>query len=131
MYPNTTSLYPATVIDNSTHFREDEQMIVVEFDGDEDELMKVPQRHIPSRFVTPIPVGFDTSKKGNQKNSSDGKLKQAQTARSSFHQAVSKPSLPSFTRPKKDSIQLANTSESITGQQNNEILELSGGKFEW
>lgn len=132
MYPNTTSLYPATVIDNSTRFIEDERMIVVEFDGDEDALMNIPQRHIPSRFVTPIPVELDTSKKGNKKNSSDGKGKQAQTARSSSHQQViSKPPLPSFTGPKQDHIQSARTSESILGQQNNEFLELGGGKFEW
>jgi hypothetical protein len=35
MYPKTTSLYPATVIDNSTYCRGDDNIVVVEFDGDE------------------------------------------------------------------------------------------------
>ena len=35
MYPKTTSLYPATVIDNTTYCQGDDHMIVVEFDGDE------------------------------------------------------------------------------------------------
>jgi hypothetical protein len=35
MYPQTTSLYSATVIDNTTYCREDDDIIVVEFDGEE------------------------------------------------------------------------------------------------
>ena len=35
MYPSTTSLYPATVVDNTTYCREQDDIIVVEFDGDE------------------------------------------------------------------------------------------------
>jgi len=35
MYPHTTSLYSATVIDNVTYCRQDDDIIVVEFDGDE------------------------------------------------------------------------------------------------
>jgi hypothetical protein len=35
MYPNTTSLYSATVVDNTTYCRGDDDIIVVEFDGDE------------------------------------------------------------------------------------------------
>lgn len=35
MYPHTTSLYSATVIDNTTYCRQDDDIIVVEFDGDE------------------------------------------------------------------------------------------------
>ena len=58
MYPNTTSLYCATVVDNTTYCRGNDDIIVVEFDGDEDEDHTIPQRHIPSRFVTLIPRGF-------------------------------------------------------------------------
>jgi hypothetical protein len=35
MYPNTTSLYGATVVDNTTFCRRDDDIIVVEFDEDE------------------------------------------------------------------------------------------------
>lgn len=35
MYPKTTSLYPATVIDSTTYCRGDDDIIVVEFDGEE------------------------------------------------------------------------------------------------
>jgi hypothetical protein len=35
MYPHTTSLYVATVVDNTTFCRGDDDIIVVEFDEDE------------------------------------------------------------------------------------------------
>jgi hypothetical protein len=35
MYPETTSLYSATVIDSTTYCRDDDDIIVVEFDGEE------------------------------------------------------------------------------------------------
>lgn len=35
MYPQTTSLYTATVVDCTTYCRDDEDIIVVEFDGDD------------------------------------------------------------------------------------------------
>lgn len=35
MYPHTTSLYVATVVDNMTYCRGDDDIIVVEFDEDE------------------------------------------------------------------------------------------------
>ena len=37
MYPMTTSLYPATAIDNTTFCCDKDDIIVVEFDGDEGE----------------------------------------------------------------------------------------------
>ena len=37
MYPHTTALYCATVIDNTTYCRNQDDIIVVEFDGDEGE----------------------------------------------------------------------------------------------
>ena len=57
MYPMTTSLYSGTVIDNTTYCRGDDDIIVVEFDGDEADAKtnKMPQYHIPARFVTMIP----------------------------------------------------------------------------
>mmetsp|Transcript_4452 Transcript_4452/g.5454 ORF Transcript_4452/g.5454 Transcript_4452/m.5454 type:complete len:134 (+) Transcript_4452:191-592(+) len=67
MYPKTTSLYPATVVDNTTYCRGDDNIVVVEFDGDEDEQMKIPQRHIPARFVSLIPPEFPTAKIVKQK----------------------------------------------------------------
>lgn len=35
MYPQTTSLYPATIVDNLVYCKEEENIVVVEFDGDE------------------------------------------------------------------------------------------------
>jgi len=35
MYPSTTSLYAATIVDNTTYCKGDDDIIVVEFDGDE------------------------------------------------------------------------------------------------
>jgi hypothetical protein len=63
MYPQTTSLYPATVIDSTTYCRGDDDIIVVEFDGEEVEPStgQVPTYHIPARFVTLIPHEFPAS----------------------------------------------------------------------
>jgi SGF29 tudor-like domain len=59
MYPQTTSLYTATVIDSTTYCRGDDDIVVVEFDGDEpDASGKMPSCHIPARFVTLIPREF-------------------------------------------------------------------------
>ena len=41
MYPRTTSLYPATVVDNSTYCRGDDNIVVVEFDGDEGTFIEI------------------------------------------------------------------------------------------
>jgi len=61
MYPSTTSLYSATVIDSTTYCRNDDDIVVVEFDGDEDDFGHLPSRHIPARFVTLIPQEFPAS----------------------------------------------------------------------
>jgi SGF29 tudor-like domain len=60
MYPNTTALYTATVVDCTTYCLGDEDVIVVEFDGDEPDAVsgKIPACHIPARFVTLIPKEF-------------------------------------------------------------------------
>lgn len=59
MYPETTSLYTATVVDNTTYCQGDDDIIVVEFDGDEpDHTGSPPKCHIPARFVTFIPREF-------------------------------------------------------------------------
>ena len=63
MYPQTTSLYPATVVDSTTYCRGDDDIIVVEFDGEEVDgtTGQVPSYHIPARFVTLIPREFPAS----------------------------------------------------------------------
>jgi SGF29 tudor-like domain len=59
LYPNTTALYTATILDATTYARDDDDIIVVRFDGDEpDASGTIPSCHIPSRFVTLIPKGF-------------------------------------------------------------------------
>jgi hypothetical protein len=88
MYPQTTSLYPATVIDSTTYCRGDDDITVVEFDGEEsgkfnkvacwnvrlfspyqthsvlsspDATGQVAKYHIPARFVTLVPREFSAS----------------------------------------------------------------------
>ena len=60
MYPQTTALYTATVVDSGTYCRREDDIIVVEFDGDEPDPVtgKLPACHIPARFVTLIPKEF-------------------------------------------------------------------------
>ena len=60
MYPKTTSLYSATVVDSTTYARGDDDIVVVEFDGDDPDPMTgiIPKCHIPARFVTWIPRDF-------------------------------------------------------------------------
>ena len=72
MYPQTTSLYSAMVVDNMTYCRQDDDIIVVEFDGDEPDAVTglIPQCHIPAHFVTLIPREFPTSQANNNSNSS-------------------------------------------------------------
>lgn len=60
-YPQTTTLYSATVIDCTTYCRNEDDVIIVEFDGDEDEDGNIPQRHILARFVTLVPREFETN----------------------------------------------------------------------
>jgi len=63
MYPQTTSLYSGTVIDHTTYCRGDDDILVVEFDGEEhDASGSVQHYHIPARFVTLIPKEFPASK---------------------------------------------------------------------
>ena len=66
MYPSTTSLYGATVIDNTTYCRKEDDIIVVQFDGDETECGDIPQRHIPARFVTLVPSEFPAASSASQ-----------------------------------------------------------------
>lgn len=60
MYPQTTSLYSATVIDSTMYARGDDDIVVVEFDGDEPDAITgtIPKCHIPARFVILIPRHF-------------------------------------------------------------------------
>lgn len=60
-YPQTTTLYSATVIDCTTYCRNEDDVIIVAFDGDEDEDGNTPQRHILARFVTLVPREFETN----------------------------------------------------------------------
>jgi len=47
-----------------------DDVVVVEFDGDEDESGNIPQRHILARFVTLVPREFETNKR-KRKSTSD------------------------------------------------------------
>ena len=73
MYPSTTSLYGATVIDSTTYCRGEDDIIVVEFDGDEDDFGNLPQRHIPARFVSLVPHEFPAANANGKRKTSSGK----------------------------------------------------------
>jgi len=66
MYPQTTSLYAATVTDSLTYCRGDDDIIVVQFDGEDADPYtgQFPSYHIPARFVTLIPREFPASQSG-------------------------------------------------------------------
>jgi len=66
MYPQTTSLYAATVTDSTTYCRGDDDIIVVQFDGEDADPITghFPSYHIPARFVTLIPREFPASQSG-------------------------------------------------------------------
>jgi len=93
MYPQTTSLYAATVIDSTTYCRGDDDIIVVQFDGEEADFMtgQFPSYHIPARFVTLIPREFPASQSGrgggtkatNASVSTSGTKRKSSTASSS------------------------------------------------
>lgn len=79
MYPNTTSLYPATVTDNTTYCRGDDDIIVVEFDGEEPDAMgTIPKYHIPARFVTLIPREFPSSQPPTTANPTNNNKRKSQ-----------------------------------------------------
>ncbi len=81
MYPNTTSLYSATVVDNTTYCRNDDDIIVVDFDGDEpDANGALPQCHVPARFVTLIPREYPASQPpSSNKSTKASKAKSTKT----------------------------------------------------
>mmetsp|Transcript_7902 Transcript_7902/g.19419 ORF Transcript_7902/g.19419 Transcript_7902/m.19419 type:complete len:632 (+) Transcript_7902:134-2029(+) len=66
MYPQTTSLYAATVTDSLTYCRGDDDIIVVQFDGEDADPFtgQFPSYHIPARFVILIPREFPASQIG-------------------------------------------------------------------
>lgn len=69
MYPQTTSLYPATVYDSTTYCRGQDDIIVVEFDGeDPGETGAIPKYHIPARFATLIPREFPSAQPPSASN---------------------------------------------------------------
>jgi hypothetical protein len=53
MYPQTTSLYAATVIDSTTYCRGDDDIIVVQFDGEEADITgQFPSYHVSLKNLT-------------------------------------------------------------------------------
>lgn len=77
LYPNTSSLYPGTVVNSTMYTRGEDDIVVVEFDDDMgkptryeqhaftkvlmlsltmvEDSGETPNRHIPARFVTMMP----------------------------------------------------------------------------
>lgn len=80
IYPKTITFYCATVVDCTTYCRNQDDIIVVEFDGDEDENGNIPQRHIPARFVTLIPREFETNKRRRKSTSGAARRRSSKLA---------------------------------------------------
>lgn len=55
MYPETTSLYTATVVDSTSYRQGENDVIVVQFAGDAADKTELPRRPIPARFVVLMP----------------------------------------------------------------------------
>jgi hypothetical protein len=84
-YPQTTTLYSATVIDCTTYCRNEDDVIIVEFDGDEDG--NTPQRHILARFVTLVPREFETNAPRKKRKSSSDTSRRIVTTSAVVHPA--------------------------------------------
>lgn len=79
-----------------------------------DEKMNIPKRHIPSRFVCPIPPDFASLQKLKQKKGTYKKVSHLNSneIQNSYLQ---------------NSLQI----ESIGGQHIDDVLDLDDGEFEW
>lgn len=128
MYPKTTSLYCATSVDNTTYCRGEDDVVVVEFDGDEDDTNNVPQRHIPARFVTLIPREFPAAQVNRKKRRSSSAPLAGQpptSAKPHGHgQSQQESSLPLVSSRKGSVSAPATTSK---GDRNGDPASASGG----
>ena len=73
---------------NSIPFTPIKSIVVVEFDGDEDDNHVLPQRHIPARFITLIPQEFPAAKvkkKVTSKKAGSGRASPTSKKRSGTH----------------------------------------------
>ena len=96
IYPHTTSLYPGTVVNNTTWCKGEDNIIVVEFDGEEgetrpsrflyrmfcrstsqffDDTGANSHRHIPARFVTLMPRESPSFKRKRKSTTAGGGAK--------------------------------------------------------
>jgi len=112
MYPTTTKFYCATVIDNGTYCRGEDDIIVVEFDDDQGETGSFPQRHIPARFVTIIPRDFPG----------------AQIIRRRL--ALNKPQKIVTTSIIKNSATIGSSSPPLVKASTNSVTELNNASFQ-
>lgn len=85
MYPHTTSLYTATVVDNTSYYRGDDDIVVVQFDGDEaDATGQIPSCHIPASFVIIIPREFPGSQSEQTNSGKKAAKKSSSTESANF-----------------------------------------------
>ena len=69
IYPKFIMFYSATVVDCSTFCRNQDDIIVVEFDNESEGGGNIPKHHIPARFVTLVPREFETNKRKRRASS--------------------------------------------------------------
>ena len=85
MYTDTTSFYAGTSLDNTTYCRGLDDVVVVQFDGDEDESGVIPGRHVPARFCTLMgsedPLGRVGKKKRERTGGGRGREKRGKGGR--------------------------------------------------
>ena len=94
MYPDMTSLYSAAVLDSTSYCQEHNDIIVVQFDEDKpnDVMGLIPLCHIPSHFVTPMPLTMSTSMMTMSVSLSSSYNHQS-SASNKLHAVLSSPSL--------------------------------------
>ncbi len=101
-----------------------ETLIILRINRTTDEKMHIPQRHIPSRFVVPIPPEFNTAKQSNEKNSKKAKYKSSQPSLQVDKSPSGQEQIDvAISAPEEDSIMI--------GLQNSDVLQLNNGEFEW
>lgn len=88
IYPQTTTFYCATVIDCTTYCQNQDDVIVVEFDGDENDNGVIPQRHILARFVTLAPREFETNRKKRKFTSDAAARRRSSKVNETTHAAL-------------------------------------------
>lgn len=126
MYPSTTALYACTAIDSTSWCRNQDDIVVVEFDGDEDDDGTVPQRHIPARFLTLIPREMKSSQNKKKRRKSTNASSTMPMLPSASSLPSSKPAPLAQAKQKNNSVD-----EMLFGMLGDSTLDRNDNTFEF